>query len=30
MDIARRLNGEEVPLKFYGEKKGFLSFLFGG
>ena len=30
MDIARRILGEDVPLKFYGEKKGFLSFLFGG
>jgi septum site-determining protein MinD len=30
MDIARRLNGEDVPLRFYGQKKGFLSFLFGG
>lgn len=29
MDIARRLNGENVPLKFYGAKKGFLNFLFG-
>jgi septum site-determining protein MinD len=30
MDIARRITGEEVPLKFYGEKKGLLRFLFGG
>lgn len=30
IDIAKRINGEDVPLKFYGEKKGFLSFLFGG
>ena len=30
IDIARRLTGENVPMKFYGEKKGFLSFLFGG
>ncbi len=30
MDIARRLLGENVPLKFYGEKKGLLGFLFGG
>jgi len=29
MDIARRIMGEEVPLKFYGEKKGILGFLFG-
>jgi septum site-determining protein MinD len=30
MDIARRITGEDVPLKFYGEKKGLLRFLFGG
>lgn len=30
MDIARRLLGENVPLKYYGEKKGLLGFLFGG
>ncbi|WP_461831506.1 septum site-determining protein MinD [Aquifex sp.] len=30
MDIARRVMGEDVPLKRYGEKKGFLSKLFGG
>ncbi len=30
MDIARRILGENVPLKRYGEKKGFLSRLFGG
>ncbi|NPA14229.1 MAG: septum site-determining protein MinD [Aquificae bacterium] len=29
MDIARRLTGENVPLKFYGMKKGLLGFLFG-
>ncbi|NPA32578.1 MAG: septum site-determining protein MinD [Aquificae bacterium] len=30
MDLARRLTGENVPLKRYGEKKGLLSRLFGG
>jgi septum site-determining protein MinD len=30
MDIARRLLGEDVPMKYYGEKKGLLGFLFGG
>ncbi len=29
MDIARRMIGENVPLKFYGQKKGILGFLFG-
>jgi len=29
MDIARRILGEDVPLRFYGEKKGILGFLFG-
>ena len=29
MDIARRILGEDVPLKFYGEKKGLFGFLFG-
>ena len=29
MDIARRITGEKVPLRFYGEKKGFLGLLFG-
>ncbi len=29
VDIARRIMGEDVPLKFYGQKKGLLSFLFG-
>ena len=30
MDIARRILGEDVPLKRYGEKKGLLGKLFGG
>ena len=30
MDIARRTLGEEVPMRRYGEKEGFLSRLFGG
>ncbi len=30
MDIARRILGEDIPLKKYGEKKGFLSRIFGG
>lgn len=30
VDIAKRLMGENVPLKRYGEKKGFLSRLLGG
>jgi septum site-determining protein MinD len=29
MDIARRLLGENVPLKFYGRKKGIWDILFG-
>ncbi|NPB05354.1 MAG: septum site-determining protein MinD [Aquificae bacterium] len=29
MDIARRITGEQVPLKFYGQRKGLLGFLFG-
>jgi len=29
MDIARRILGEDVPLKFYGEKRGLFGFLFG-
>jgi len=30
VDIAKRLMGENVPLKRYGEKKGFLNRLLGG
>ena len=30
VDLAKRLMGEKIPLKRYGEKKGFLSRLFGG
>ena len=30
MDTARRILGEDVPLKKYGEKKGFFSKIFGG
>ncbi|RUM32443.1 MAG: septum site-determining protein MinD [Aquifex sp.] len=30
VDLAKRLMGEDIPLKRYGEKKGFLSRLFGG
>ncbi|NPB07140.1 MAG: septum site-determining protein MinD [Aquificae bacterium] len=30
MDLARRITGENVPLKRYGEKKGLLSRIFGG
>ncbi|MCC6062974.1 MAG: septum site-determining protein MinD [Thermocrinis sp.] len=30
MDIARRIAGEEVPMVYYGQKKGILQKLFGG
>ncbi|MFN3813477.1 MAG: septum site-determining protein MinD, partial [Aquificaceae bacterium] len=29
MDIARRIVGEDVPVVYYGEKKGFLEKLLG-
>ncbi len=29
MDIARRLTGENVPMRYYGQKKGLFGFLFG-
>jgi len=29
MDMARRITGESVPIKYYGDKKSLLEKLFG-